>query len=141
MFIPSYGCVSSICIENTTTCLNAIKILLDKFHISNPPEQYSLYKVYQSGDKRELNDDDLPLIQRLWMGPFGEDKIFIMEKGRQLNMNEEMATLICLPEPLLEKLIENINQEEMKEEEEVRRKYLEYSRVLNERLAILNQVS
>ncbi len=129
--------MSSICIDNSTTCLNAIKILLDKFHISNPPQQYSLYKVYQSGDKKELKDDDMPLIQRLWMGPFSEDKIFIMEKGRQLNMNQEMATLVCLPLPLLHNLIENVNQEEKKESELVRKRYSNYSNVLNERLNVL----
>ena len=33
MFIPSYGSMSSICIESQTSCSNAIKILLEKFHV------------------------------------------------------------------------------------------------------------
>lgn len=33
MFVPSYGSVSSICINNRTTCLEAISILFDKFHV------------------------------------------------------------------------------------------------------------
>ena len=34
MFIPSYGSMSSICIESQTFCSSAIKILLEKFHVS-----------------------------------------------------------------------------------------------------------
>ncbi|RMZ93035.1 ras association domain-containing 2 isoform X1, partial [Brachionus plicatilis] len=55
MFLPSYGSASNICVDNKTTCYKAIKILLEKFHILNSPEDYSLYKVYQSGEIRELN--------------------------------------------------------------------------------------
>lgn len=35
MFIPSYGSMSSVCIESHTTCAGAIKILLEKFHVKN----------------------------------------------------------------------------------------------------------
>ncbi len=33
MFIPAYASVSSVNIDNKTTCLKAIQILLDKFHV------------------------------------------------------------------------------------------------------------
>lgn len=33
MFVPNYGSVSSICIDNSTTCLKAISILFDKFQV------------------------------------------------------------------------------------------------------------
>ena len=85
-----------------------------------------MYKVYQSGDSRELNEDDFPLIQRLWMGPFNEDKIFIMEKGRNLNINQEIADLVRLPDALLQGIIENINQEESKEANRIKDKYSRY---------------
>lgn len=107
MFVPNYGSMSSICVDNKTTCLKAIKILLEKFHIENSPENYSLYKVYQAGNIKELNGEDLPLIQRILMGPFNEDKIFIMEGGRDLSMNQDVTNLICLPEALLKGIVEN----------------------------------
>lgn len=98
--------------------------------ISNSPGQYSLYKVYQSGDIKELNNDDLPLIQRLWMGPFNEDKLFIMEKGRQIGVSQEVAAMICLPESLLYSLIEKSKQEELKEINQLRLRYQNYANVL-----------
>ena len=38
MFVPSYGSVSSICINSNTTCSKAIKILLEKFHVKKSYE-------------------------------------------------------------------------------------------------------
>lgn len=33
MFIPAYASVTSINIDNKITCLKAIEIVLDKFHV------------------------------------------------------------------------------------------------------------
>ena len=57
-----------------------------------------MYKVYKSGETKELTDNDFPLFVRLWMGPWSnEDKIFIMEKGRQSKINQEISNLTFLP--------------------------------------------
>jgi hypothetical protein len=159
MFVPNYASVSNICIDNQITCIEAIKILLEKYQvlylisyftyfifyklnfdyymnkqITEPPEKFSLYKVYHTGEKKELKDDDIPLIIRLFMGPFDEEKIFIMEKGRQINMNEELATLVSLPDSLLVGLIESCKLEEQKEIEILKKRYEFYRNILNERL-------
>jgi hypothetical protein len=123
MFIPAYASISSIQIDNKTTTLEAIRILLDKYHITNSPNEYSLYKVYQSGEIRELSPDDIPIIERLWMGPFNEDKIFIMERGRQLN---ETNNFKFLPQKLLIDLVDNLKQEESKEKAAIINKYTKY---------------
>lgn len=91
-----------------------------------------MYKVYQTGDKKELKETDFPLIQRLWMGPFNEDKIFIMEKGRQLSMNQDLKNFTCLPEALLQGLVENLKQEELKEINSIKDKYANYEKTLKE---------
>ncbi len=96
----------------------------------NPASRYSLYKCYQSGETRELGDNDLPLVERIWMGPFSEDKVFIMEKGRQLSTNHEVSNLVSLPQSLLQSLLENLNQEEAKEMSNVRERYLRYRKWL-----------
>ena len=105
--------------------------------ISNSHDKFALYKVYQTGEIRELNDDDLPLIHRLWMGPFNQDKIFIMEKGRHTNLSLEVSYLISLPRELLSNLVNNSLREEEKEIDQLRNKYLMYSLALNERLTSL----
>lgn len=133
-FIPAYASVSSIRIDNTTTCLEAIRILLEKYHILNSANNYSLYKCHQSGETREFNSDDVPLIERIWMGPFNEDKIFIMEKGQKLNSNEDVSKLVCLPESLLQSLFDNLNKEENKEIERIKERFLKYEQFLKKSL-------
>lgn len=64
------------------------------------------------------------------MGPFNEDKLFIMEKGRRLNNNQEVSNLVCLPESLLQNLLDNLSMEESKEIENVTSKFLKYQEIL-----------
>ena len=72
------------------------------------------------------------------MGPFIEDKIFIMEKGRQLNINQDLANLVCLPEALLQGLLHNLNKEELKEINDLKSQfsnYIDYLKCSLEKLA------
>lgn len=71
---------------------------------------------------------------RVWMGPFSEDKIFIMEKGRQLNTNQEVSNLVSLPETLLHNLLDNLNQEEDKEMNRIKTRYSKYKHNLESNL-------
>jgi hypothetical protein len=69
-----------------------------------------LYKVYKNGETKELTDNDFPLFVRLWMGPWSnEDKIFIMEKGRQFKINQEISNLTFLPGNYTQLFFEFIN--------------------------------
>ena len=54
MFVPSYGSVSSICIDNAITCLKAISILFDKFHVINENLQLKLYNKFKNIQKRAV---------------------------------------------------------------------------------------
>lgn len=64
------------------------------------------------------------------MGPFSEDKLFIMEKGGVLNNNQEVSNLMCLPESLLQNLPDNLAMEESKEIENVTAQFLKYQEIL-----------
>ena len=101
--------------------------------ISNPASDFSLYKVYQNGEKRELADDDSPIMQRLWMGPFAEDRLFVMEKGRALDMSQELINLIGLSDTLLRGLLDNMKLEEERETMALRSKYAAYAFALSAR--------
>jgi hypothetical protein len=71
------------------------------------------------------------------MGPFNEDKIFIMEKGRHANLSQEVSYLIGLPKDLLINLVESSLREEEKEIERIKLKYSRYTLALNDRLKSL----
>jgi len=57
-----------------------------------------------------------------------------MEKGRQINMNEELATLVSLPDSLLVGLIDSCKLEEQKEIDALKKRYEFYEHILNDRL-------
>lgn len=69
------------------------------------------------------------------MGPFNEDKIFIMEKGLQLNKNQTVSNLVCLPVPLLQGLLDNLNHEEEKEIAIIKENFSRYEEFLRKALA------
>lgn len=99
-----------------------------------------MYKVYKNGDTRELEDQDCPMLQRLWMGPWlNEDKLFIMEKGRQLVLNQELTNLICLPDAVLQGLLENLNIELAKETNHIKKRYEAYENYLRRNLSALDE--
>ena len=104
------------------------------FQILNAPEDFSLYKILQTGEKRELDGLEMPLIQRLRMGPFDEDKIFIMEKGTEVNISIELENFMRLSLNLLNGLIENLKQQEEKDLQVIQKRYFLYKEYLIQRL-------
>ena len=76
----------------------------------------------------------MPLEHRLRMGPFIEDKIFIMEKGVEININIEVENLIRLPLHLLNGLLDNLNIQENKDLEILLNRFNYYRENLIKRL-------
>ena len=77
---------------------------------------------------------DTPLAHRLRMGPFIEDKIFIMEKGTQININIELENLVRLPLHLLQGLLDNLEIQENKDKGILRERFNFYKEGLVQRL-------
>ena len=76
----------------------------------------------------------MPSEHRLRMGPFIEDKIFIMEKGVEININIEVENLIRLPLHLLNGLLDNLNIQENKDLEILLNRFNYYRENLIKRL-------
>jgi len=74
------------------------------------------------------------------MGPWSnEDKLFIMEKGRHLAINQELSNLICLPEPVLLGLMETLNLELAKEINKIKKRYESYGSYMVRNLHALDE--
>jgi hypothetical protein len=68
------------------------------------------------------------------MGPFIEDKIFIMEKGVEININIELENLVRLPLHLLNGLLDNLKTQETKDLEVLLNRFSFYKENLIKRL-------
>lgn len=73
------------------------------------------------------------------MGPFNEDKIVIMEKGAQLQVDHHLQTFLSLPLNLLEELVEKLKKEEENDIAAVRMRFERYRELLNYNLGLIGE--
>jgi len=136
IFVPKYGSVTSVNVTTLDTCLQAIRLLLEKFKVENCPEEYVLCIVRSSGETRALAEADIPLLERLFLGPLEDDaKIFIVERHQVLDITQEVAPFVNLPEAVLVGFLEKCNKDEEKEVQWIKEKYNIRREALQHRLA------
>lgn len=134
VFRPRYGTVSNVRASSTQPTLEVIKLLLTKFAVENPPEEFSLFSVSNSGGTQELKTLDFPLLRRIQLGPDENvAKIFIMER-KTSQVSPEVAQYVNLPFPVLQAILVKFKEEENKEIEEIRKKYSIYQATLNKKM-------
>lgn len=100
VFTPVIGSCTSVTVNNSMTVPHVIRTLLEKFKVENDAEEFSLYVVTEAEGERELQDNDVPLLERLSLGPDETNaKIFIREK------NFQTSVVVEEPESLEEKTL------------------------------------
>lgn len=123
IFTPSYGTSTKVRITTRMTTNEVIEQLLHKFKIENIPQEFALYCVHQSGEKRKLSIRDQPLWERILQGP-SEDimKIFLMDREEE-EVSNDVAQYLNLELPILEQVLLKLREEEVKEVQRVISKY------------------
>ncbi|GIY12629.1 ras association domain-containing protein 2, partial [Caerostris extrusa] len=81
VFTPAYASITGVWVTSLVTAPEVINMLLDKFKVVNNPEDFALFVVKDTGERRCIQDHEYPLLVRVMLGP-SEDvaKIFIMNK-------------------------------------------------------------
>ncbi|XP_054773784.2 ras association domain-containing protein 4-like isoform X1 [Lytechinus pictus] len=137
VFRPRYGTVSNVRASSTQSTLEVIKLLLTKFAVENPPEEFSLFSVSNSGGTQELKTHDFPLLRRIQLGPDENvAKIFVMER-KTSQVSQEVAQYVNLPFPVLQAILQKFKEEENKEVEEIRKKYSIYQATLKKKMEFI----
>ncbi|KAL4239243.1 Ras association (RalGDS AF-6) domain member 4 [Mactra antiquata] len=149
VFTPVLGSCTSVTVDNKMTVLEVIKTLLDKFKVENEADEYNLYIITEQEGERILKDTDIPLLERLMLGPTDSVKIFIRDNSESSStpnpahipedsspstetpphdtpLPEEVEQLMNIPEPVLRGLLDKFQQDE---EQEVRRLKAKYERI------------
>uniref|UniRef100_V9KXF1 Ras association domain-containing protein 6 n=1 Tax=Callorhinchus milii TaxID=7868 RepID=V9KXF1_CALMI len=134
VFTPTYGSVTNVRINSTMTTQEVIEQLLQKFKIENDPNEFALYVVHATEEKKRLNDTAFPLWERLLHGPSGKIvKIFLMDKGAE-EISNAVAQYIKFEPPLLEVILQKLNEEEDKYISNIVFKYKREKRFLVQQL-------
>lgn len=135
IFTPSYGTPTKVRITSRMTTNQVIEQLLNKFKIENDPQEFSLYCVHQSGEKRKLTDRDQPLWERILQGPSDDImKIFLIDMDEE-EVSNDVAQYLNLELPILEQVLLKLREEENREIQRVISKYHHQHRVLSRMLS------
>uniref|UniRef100_A0A8C9KFZ3 Ras association domain family member 6 n=1 Tax=Panthera tigris altaica TaxID=74533 RepID=A0A8C9KFZ3_PANTA len=83
--------------------------------IENSAQDFALYIIFATGERRRLKKTDVPLLHRLVQGPSKENaRIFLMDKDEK-EISSDVAQYINFHFPLLESILQRLNEEEKRE--------------------------
>ncbi|TNN78928.1 Ras association domain-containing protein 6 [Liparis tanakae] len=134
IFTPSFDTPTKVRITSRMTTRQVIEQLLKKFKIENDPQEFTLYCVHQSGERRKLSDRDQPLWERILQGPSSDImKIFLIDMDEE-EVSIDVAQYLNLELPILEQVLLKLREEENRLIERVISKYHQRHRVLSHML-------
>ncbi|XP_077606416.1 ras association domain-containing protein 6 isoform X1 [Crocuta crocuta] len=115
VFTPAFGSETKVRINSNMRTEEVIEQLLQKFKIENSAQDFALYIVFATGEQRRLKKTDVPLLHRLIQGPSKENaRIFLMDKDAT-EISSDVAQYINFHFPLLESILQRLNEEEKRE--------------------------
>ncbi|XP_067339594.1 ras association domain-containing protein 6 isoform X2 [Channa argus] len=134
IFTPCFGTPTKVRITSKMSTNQVIEELLNKFKIENDPQEFALYCVHQSGEKRKLSCRDKPLWERILQGPSDDAmKIFLMDADEE-EVSNDVAQYLNLELPILEHVLQKLSEEENRDIQMVINKYNHQHRVLSHML-------
>uniref|UniRef100_A0A8C5LHE8 Ras association domain family member 6 n=1 Tax=Leptobrachium leishanense TaxID=445787 RepID=A0A8C5LHE8_9ANUR len=132
IFTPAFGSQTKVMINSSMKTKEVIEQLLNKFKIENNPNEFALYIIHATGEKKKLKNADCPLWERLLQGPSGKvAKMFLMDKEVE-EISSDVAQYIKFSLPVLHSILLKLKEEEEREIQRTMDKYLkERSTVLH----------
>jgi len=111
--------------------------LLDKYKIESEPGDYALYVIKETGERRLITDNEFPLLLRVNLGPY-EDiaKIYLMDKQRTEEISHTVAQFLKFSYAELRSFLNMFYEEEEREADRIRAKYLVMQRRLQHQIRI-----
>ncbi|KAK3089834.1 hypothetical protein FSP39_006935, partial [Pinctada imbricata] len=129
VFTPMLGSCTSVTVDSKKTTDDVIRTLLEKFKIENKPNEFSLYMVSENEGETLLRTQDIPLLERIALGPdessgcklFLKDRIALPRKGSLVNFTvveeseephtpDEITPVVPWSDPKEERLPAEIEQ-------------------------------
>ncbi|XP_076999303.1 ras association domain-containing protein 6 isoform X3 [Tamandua tetradactyla] len=115
IFTPAFESETKVRINSNMRTEEVIKQLLQKFKIENSPQDFALYIIFATGERRRLKKTDIPLLHRLLQGPSKKNaRLFLMDKDAE-EISSDVAQYINFHFSLLESILQRLNEEEKRE--------------------------
>ncbi|XP_006018821.1 ras association domain-containing protein 6 isoform X1 [Alligator sinensis] len=134
VFIPAFGSETKIRINSNMKTGEVIEQLLHKFKIENSPYEFALYIIHASGEKKQLKNTEIPLLERILQGP--SEKIaqfFLMDRDAE-EVSSDVAQYIKFNLSFLESILCRLEKEEELEIQQTMSKYHKEKTVITQHL-------
>ncbi|XP_031433573.1 ras association domain-containing protein 6 [Clupea harengus] len=132
IFTPSYGATSRVRTHSGMSTEEVIGQLLHKFKIENDQNEFALYCIHQSGERRKLGSSELPLLERILQGPSESImRVFLMDTDEQ-EVSNDVAQYLNLELPILERVLWGLEEEENQQIRRIISKYRQQHHLLNQ---------
>ncbi|XP_073815317.1 ras association family member [Musca autumnalis] len=137
-FTPPYGSQMSVWVTSLVTTQEVINLLLEKYKVDSPAENFSLFIIRDNGEQKRLKENEYPLITRIMLGPH-EDvaKLFLVDAKKTDEISNEVAQFLNLSLPECRAILERYDQELEREVTKVKDKYAELRRRIVARMESL----
>ncbi|XP_050976301.1 ras association domain-containing protein 2b isoform X2 [Labeo rohita] len=131
VFTPAFGSVTNVRVNSCMNTAQVMRVLLNKFKIENSPDEFSLYTVHTSGERRQLKPNDHPLVLRVLQGPCEQvSKMFLMEADQVEEVTSDVAQYIKFELPVLQSFIAKLQEEEEREMQKLMKRYADMRRII-----------
>ncbi|KAL9892880.1 ras association family member [Glossina fuscipes fuscipes] len=137
-FTPPYGSQMSVWVTSLVTTQEVINLLLEKYKVDSPAENFSLFIIRDNGEQKRLKETEYPLITRIMLGPH-EDvaKLFLVDSRRTDEISNEVAQFLNLSLPECRAILERYDQEMEREVSKIKDKFSELRRRIITRMESL----
>ncbi|KAF0307089.1 Ras association domain-containing protein 2 [Amphibalanus amphitrite] len=89
VFTPPHGSALSVWVTSLVTCREMIDMVLDKYRVEDRADNFALYIVWDSGERRRLRSDEYPLLTRIASGPSeAAARLFVMDRETTAEISE-----------------------------------------------------
>ncbi|XP_078386873.1 ras association domain-containing protein 4a isoform X1 [Cetorhinus maximus] len=140
VFTPAYGSVTNVRVNSSMNTSQVLNLLLNKFRVENPADEFALYVVHESGERTKLKDSEYPLISRILHGPCEKiARIFLMEKDLGEEVTYDVAQYIKFEMPVLDSFVEKLKEEEEREINKLTVKYSALRSMIHQQLEDLTE--
>nr|CAB3265451.1 ras association domain-containing protein 2-like [Phallusia mammillata] len=135
VFTPAFGSVTKVRVTSQNNAHTVVTKLFAKFRVENTPDDFSLYIVKETGERRELPGDEFPLLSRVLVGPNEKlGKIFLQERKMHKEISPEVAQYIKLDTRILQVFLTKFAEEEDKEVSKMRKRFEFYRKMLRKEI-------
>jgi len=137
VFIPPKHSPMCVYTSSKSGTNEVLASLLEKYKIESEPGDYALYVIKETGERRLVTENEFPLLLRINLGPH-EDiaKIYLMDKQRTEEISHSVAQFIKFSYTELRSFLNMFYEEEEREADRIRAKYLVIHRRLQHQLRI-----